>query len=90
MPSNVNTVLADCEQQAKKLVEEVSHYRTAGALSEQTAKSLEKLCAALSETHSKIEPFTTIFARRILIGLGAILLVNVGLLVAILMVLIRR
>ncbi len=90
MPSNLNTVLADCEQQAKNLVEEISKYRAAGALSDQTTKSLETLCKALRDTHQKIQPFEAVFARRIVIILGSALLVNFVLLVAILILLFSR
>ena len=90
MPSNINTVLADCEQNAKALIEEIEKYRAARILSDQVAESLEELCSALRDTHERIKPFTSVFARRILIGFGFALMVNIGLLVAVLYMLLPR
>lgn len=90
MPPDLNIVLADCERQAKKLVEEIDNYRAISAISEQTAKSLDNLCIALDETNDKIQPFTAVFARRILLIFGLALLVNFGLLTAILVMLLYR
>ncbi len=90
MSSNLNTVLADCERQAEALVLEIEKYRAARVLSDQTAASLEKLCIALRNTHEKIQPFTAVMSRRILIGLGAGLVINLGLLIAILFLLLPR
>ena len=83
-------VLADCEKQVKNLIEEISKYRAAGALSDQTVKSLEAICKALSDTHRKIQPFEAVFARRIVIILGSALLVNFVLLITILILLFNR
>ena len=90
MSSNLNTVLADCERQAKALVEEIEEYRSARELSDQTAASLEKLCVALSDTNEKIKPFTAVVSRRVLIGLGIGFLINLGLLTVILFLLLFR
>ena len=90
MSPNLNTVLADCERQAEALVEEIEKYRAARVLSDQTAASLEKLCVALSDTHEKIQPFTAVASRRVLIGLGVGLVINLGLLIVILGLLLLR
>jgi len=90
MSSNLNTVLAECEQQAKNLVKEIDKYRAAGILSDQTAKSLETLCIALHDIHQKIKPFEAVFIRRIVVILGSALLVNFILLVTILILLFSR
>ena len=90
MSQNLNTVLADCERQAEALVEEIEKYKAARVLSDQTAASLEKLCMALGETHERIQPFTAVVSRRVLIGLGVGLIINLGLLIAILALLLLR
>ena len=87
MSSSINMVLADCEKQAKQLVEEITKYKSVGAISDQTANSLKSLCASLTETQKCIEPFTKIFARRVLFGICGGLFVNFALLVAILIIL---
>ena len=87
MSSNINTVLADCEKQAEELVAEISKFRTAGAISDQTAKSLQAMCAALGEVQKKIYPFTQTFSRRVLYIIGGMLVANLVLLIAILAVL---
>lgn len=83
MSSNINTVLADCERQAKALVEEIERYRAASVLSEQIAKSLDKLCIALQDTHARIRPLTTANLRRAILAFGAMLAINTVLLVVI-------
>ena len=90
MSSNVNTVLADCEKQAEQLIQEIGKYRAAGAISDQTAKSLQALCASLTETQNRINPFTHVFAKRVLYILGGAMAVNIILLIAILVVLLTR
>lgn len=90
MASNVNTVLDDCEQQAKKLVDEIGKYRAAGVLSDQTARSLDALCTALKETQANLEPLTSLAVRRYLLMFGAAMLANLALLIAILVMLVRR
>ena len=40
MASNINTVLADCEDQSKQLIAEISKYNAAGVLGYTAAKSL--------------------------------------------------
>ena len=55
MPSNINTVLADCEQQAKTLVDEIGRFKAAGVLGEQAAKSLSKLSDVQRETSVALE-----------------------------------
>jgi hypothetical protein len=90
MSSNLNTVLADCEKDAKALIEEIGNYRTARVLSEQSADSLEKLCVALQETHEKIQPFTTIISRRIIFGFGIVLSINLIVLLSIFILLLNR
>lgn len=90
MSSNLNTVLGDCGRLAEQLVEEIKNYRSARVLSNQTAESLEKLCLALRETHERILPFTEVFSRRILIGLGGLLVINCGLLLTILVMFFLR
>lgn len=83
MSSNINTVLADCERQAKALVDEVEKYRAASVLSEQVAKSLDKLCIALQDTHARIRPLTMASVRRAILALGAMLALNTILLAVI-------
>ena len=90
MSSNVNTVLAECERQAGQLIEEIAKYRAAGAISEQTSKSLKALCDSLTETQKRIEPFTRVFAKRVLIVAGGVIALNTILLGAILVVLLTR
>jgi hypothetical protein len=90
MSSNLNTVLADCEKQAEVLVEEIGKHRTARVLSEQTADSLEKLCIALGDIHEKIQPFTAIVSRRILISLSVGYVINLGLLLIIVVMLLAQ
>jgi hypothetical protein len=90
MSSNLNTVLADCEKNAEALIEEIGTYRTARVISEQSADSLEKLCVALQETHERIQPFTSIVSRRILIVLGVGFVANIILLLSILVLLLNK
>jgi hypothetical protein len=83
MSSNINIVLADCERQAKALVEEIEKYRAASVLSEHVAKSLDKLCVALQDTHARILPLTTANVRRAILTFGAMAAINSVLLVVI-------
>lgn len=76
MSSNENTGLADCELQARNLVEEITKYRSASALSDQTARSLKSLCEALQETAVRIRPFTDVVSRRVLYGAASLLTLN--------------
>lgn len=55
MASNINTVLADCEDQSKQLIAEISKYHAAGVLGDKAAKSLEKLCDVQKETGIALE-----------------------------------
>lgn len=90
MSSDVNTILADCEKQARQLVEEVEKYRAAGAISDQTGRSLQALCVSLTETHKRIEPFTRVFAKRVLILMGGVMAINTILMIASLVVLLTK
>ena len=90
MSSNINMVLAECEKQAQQLIAEIEKYRSAGAISEQTAKSLASLGAVLTETLKCIKPFTEVFARRVLYILGAVLFLNIALSSAVLIILLTR
>ena len=90
MSSNINTVLAECEKQAQQLISEIKNYRTAGQISEQTAKSLASLGVALTETQKRIKPFTEVFSRRALYFLGAALFLNLVLSAAVLIVLVFK
>lgn len=90
MSSNINTVLADCEKKAEELVKEIASYRTAGAISDQTAKSLESMCVALDQVEKKIQPFTQTFSRRVLWILGGALAAILVLLLTILVVLLLK
>ncbi len=90
MSSNINTVLAECEKQAQQLIAEIDRYRAAGAIGEQTAKSLASLGVALTETQKRIKPFTEVFARRVLYLFGAALFLNIALSSAVLIVLLIR
>lgn len=90
MSSNINTVLADCEKQAEELIKEIAKYRTAGAISDQTAKSLQAMCVALGEVQKKIQPFTHTFSRRVFYIIGGALATNFVLLLTILVVLLFR
>lgn len=90
MSSNINTVLAECEEQAQALVAEIAKYRAAGQLSEETARTLDKLCDALEEVFDRVEPLTELRLRRTVLVLGTMLMVNTVLLVAILVALLQR
>ena len=90
MSSNINTVLADCERQAKALIEEIEKYRAASALSEHVAQSLDKLCIALQDTHARILPLTMANVRRAIMAFGAMLAVNTALLIVICVLLLRK
>jgi len=90
MSSNINTVLADCEKQAEGLIKEIAKYRTAGAISDQTAKSLQATCVALGEIQKKIQPFTHTFSRRVLYIFGGALVANFLLALTILVVLLVK
>ncbi len=90
MPSNINTVLADCEQKAKQLVAEIQKYQAAGALSTQAAAALNKLCVALEDVHRRIRPLTESNVTRFLYALTGATALNFFLLVTILVFLLRR
>ena len=90
MSSNLNIVLADCEKQAQQLTKEIAKYQAAGAISEQVAKSLQGLFESLAETQERIEPFTHVFSRRILLSLGALLASNSVLLIAVVLLLLFK
>ena len=90
MSSNLNMVLADCEKQAQQLTKEVAKYQAAGAISDQVAKSLQNLFESLAETQERIEPFTQVFSRRVLMSVGALLVTNSVLLVAVVLMLLFK
>jgi hypothetical protein len=83
-------VLADCEKRAQELTTEVSKYEAAAAISDQVAKSLQSLFEALTETQERIEPFTHVFSRRILVSLGVLLVSNSILLLAVFFLLLAK
>ena len=90
MSSNANTGLADCELQARNLVEEIAKYRSAGVLSDQTARSLKSLCQALQETAVRIRPFTDVASRRVLYGAAGLLTLNLMVSLVVVVLLLRR
>jgi hypothetical protein len=90
MSSNLNTVLADCERQAQQLTKEIAKYQAAGAISDQVAKSLQRLFESLVETQERIEPFTHLFSRRILVSLGVLLISNSVLLITVVFLLLLK
>lgn len=90
MGSNINTVLAECEVKAKQLVVEIDKYKAAGILSNEVAQSLIELSRALKDTHSRIRPFTTVLVNKLLIALGVLLIINIGLLVSILLLILKK
>lgn len=90
MSSNINMVLAECERQTQQLIKEISKYRTAAAISDQSAKSLDSLCKALEATQRKIEPFIKQYTKRVLIGLFVLLWTNTLLLAVITFLLLKN
>ena len=90
MGSNINTVLAECELKTKQLVVEIDKFKAAGILSNEAAQSLSELSRALKETHSRIRPFTSIFVKRIFIALGVFMIINIGLLIFILLLVLKK
>lgn len=90
MASNINTVLAECESNAKQLVEEIDKYKAAGILSNDVAQSLIELSRALKDTHSRIRPFTSVLVNKILIAMGTLLIINIGLLITILLIILKK
>lgn len=90
MSQKINTVLAECESRVQQLIMEIEKYKTAKILSNEVATALEEICHALKDTHSRIQPFTSVVIKRFLIALMFFLSLNTGLLIAVMIMVARK
>ncbi len=89
MPT-IHELLADTQKRCEELVKEIDAFKSARALNQKAAESLDAMCETLKATTKAIEPFTEPRVRRIALILMVATGLNVILFFTILIVVLLR
>lgn len=90
MPQDIHVLLDQCKDKAEVLISEIEKYKSATAVNQVAAESLNSTSQALKAIIKQVRPFTDIHFRRFEIILFVWNLLNSTFLIAILLILLMR